>query len=55
VNTVDDRGQPGSIPPAHDVGTSKRLVTLNGLPDLVTGLRGRGFEFVTVSQLMSEA
>jgi peptidoglycan-N-acetylglucosamine deacetylase len=37
------------------VGANKRLVTLKGLPNLITGLRGRGFEFVTVSQLVSEA
>jgi peptidoglycan/xylan/chitin deacetylase (PgdA/CDA1 family) len=47
--------EPGSILLAHDVGANKRLVTLKGLPNLITGLRGRGFEFVTVSQLVSEA
>lgn len=46
--------EPGSILLAHDIGNSDRLVALRGLPDMIAGLRRRGFEFVTVSQLMAE-
>lgn len=41
---------PGTILLAHDVGKKDRLVALRGLPDMIQGLRQRGFEFVTVSQ-----
>lgn len=51
---IVSRTEPGAILLAHDIGNSDRLVALAGLPDLITGLRGRGFEFATVSQLMSE-
>ncbi|SCF10357.1 polysaccharide deacetylase family protein [Micromonospora mirobrigensis] len=44
--------RPGTILLAHDVGTRQRLVALDGLPDLIAGLRGRGYRFVTVSQLL---
>jgi len=44
---------PGTILLAHDVGPPNRLVAIEGLPELITGVRGRGFEFVTVSQLMT--
>lgn len=44
--------QPGTILLAHDVGTEQRLVALRGLPDMITGLRDRGYTFVTVSQLL---
>jgi peptidoglycan/xylan/chitin deacetylase (PgdA/CDA1 family) len=44
---------PGTIMLAHDVGTADRLVAIRGLPDMINGLRARGFEFVTVSQLLT--
>lgn len=44
--------EPGSILLAHDIGAKDRLVALRGLPDMITGLRARGFEFVTVSDLL---
>ncbi|MEV0153228.1 polysaccharide deacetylase family protein [Micromonospora sp. NPDC050686] len=44
--------RPGTILLAHDVGTRRRLVALDGLPDMIAGLRGRGYRFVTVSQLL---
>ncbi|MFU8852652.1 polysaccharide deacetylase family protein [Micromonospora sp. SL1-18] len=47
--------QPGTILLGHDVGTEQRLVALRGLPDMITGLRGRGYTFVTVSQLLRHA
>jgi peptidoglycan/xylan/chitin deacetylase (PgdA/CDA1 family) len=45
---------PGTILLAHDIGPPNRLVALHGLPDMIAGLRERGYEFVTVSQLMGE-
>jgi peptidoglycan/xylan/chitin deacetylase (PgdA/CDA1 family) len=47
--------RPGSIVLAHDVGDSNRLVALRGLPDMITQLRARGYEFVTVSELKRRA
>ncbi|MFC8847422.1 MULTISPECIES: polysaccharide deacetylase family protein [unclassified Micromonospora] len=47
--------QPGAILLAHDVGDARRLVALRGLPDMITGLRDRGFTFVTVSELLRQA
>ncbi|TDB87888.1 polysaccharide deacetylase family protein [Micromonospora fluostatini] len=44
--------RPGTILLAHDVGTRRRRVALDGLPLLITGLRDRGYEFVTVSQML---
>ena len=32
-----------------------RLVAIRGLAAMITGLRRRGFEFVTVSELMAAA
>jgi peptidoglycan/xylan/chitin deacetylase (PgdA/CDA1 family) len=49
---IVDRAEPGGILLAHDIGASDRLVALRGLPDMINGLRARGFEFVTVSDLM---
>jgi peptidoglycan/xylan/chitin deacetylase (PgdA/CDA1 family) len=45
---------PGTILLAHDTGTTDRLVALRGLPDLITGLRERGYEFRTVSDLLAD-
>ncbi|MEU4241001.1 polysaccharide deacetylase family protein [Actinoplanes sp. NPDC026619] len=45
----------GSIVLAHDVGDKRRLVALGALQDLVAGLKARGFEFVTVSELIADA
>ncbi|MFE9688183.1 polysaccharide deacetylase family protein [Micromonospora sp. NPDC005806] len=47
--------QPGTILLGHDVGTEQRLVALRGLPDMIIGLRDRGYTFVTVSQLLRHA
>jgi peptidoglycan/xylan/chitin deacetylase (PgdA/CDA1 family) len=52
---IVERAEPGTILLAHDVGSPERLVALNGLPTMITGLRERGFAFVTVSQLMRQA
>lgn len=45
---------PGTILLAHDAGGADRLVAIRGLPDMITGLRARGYEFVTVSELLAE-
>ncbi|HZN19686.1 MAG TPA: polysaccharide deacetylase family protein [Micromonosporaceae bacterium] len=50
---VVEHTEPGGILLAHDIGAADRLVALRGLPEMITGLRARGFELVTVSQLMS--
>jgi peptidoglycan/xylan/chitin deacetylase (PgdA/CDA1 family) len=47
--------EPGGILLAHDIGAADRLVALRGLPEMIEGLRGRGFDFVTVSGLLNDA
>ncbi|MEU9826674.1 polysaccharide deacetylase family protein [Micromonospora chersina] len=47
--------RPGTILLGHDVGPDRRLVALRGLPDMITGLRARGYAFVTVSELLRRA
>jgi peptidoglycan/xylan/chitin deacetylase (PgdA/CDA1 family) len=49
------RVTPGAILLGHDIGTPERLVALEGLPDMIEGLRARGYGFVTVSQLIADA
>jgi peptidoglycan-N-acetylglucosamine deacetylase len=50
---IVDTVRPGSIVLAHDAGNKRRLVALEALPDIVAGLKARGFEFVTVSDLVA--
>jgi peptidoglycan/xylan/chitin deacetylase (PgdA/CDA1 family) len=45
--------RPGQIILAHDVGDPKRMVAISQLGAMFTGLRDRGFRFVTVSELMA--
>lgn len=45
--------QPGTILLAHDTGPSDRLVAIDQLPEMIAGLRARGFHLVTVSQLLA--
>ena len=52
---IVDTVRPGSIILAHDVGDKRRLVTLGALKYMVAGIRARGFEFVTVSDLIADA
>ncbi|WP_203821292.1 polysaccharide deacetylase family protein [Paractinoplanes ferrugineus] len=52
---IVDTVRAGSIVLAHDVGDKRRLVALRALKDTVAGLKARGFEFVTVSELIAEA
>ncbi|HWH00491.1 MAG TPA: polysaccharide deacetylase family protein [Pilimelia sp.] len=49
------QAEPGAILLAHDTGPPDRLVAIRGLPDMITGMRSRGFEFVTVSELLAAA
>ncbi|MFF5175572.1 polysaccharide deacetylase family protein [Micromonospora sp. NPDC000089] len=44
---------PGTILLAHDTGPADRLVAINGLAAMIDGLRARGFDFVTVSELIA--
>lgn len=53
VQDIVTNVQPGQIVLAHDVGTSDRLVALRQLGAMFTGLRQRGFRFVTVSELIA--
>jgi peptidoglycan/xylan/chitin deacetylase (PgdA/CDA1 family) len=53
VAEIVESVRPGQIVLAHDVGTNDRLVALNHLGEMFTGLRQRGFRFVTVSELMA--
>jgi peptidoglycan/xylan/chitin deacetylase (PgdA/CDA1 family) len=52
---IVDSVRPGSIILAHDAGDKRRLVALGALKEIVTGLKARGFEFVTVSDLIADA
>lgn len=53
VRDIVNNVEPGAIVLAHDVGTPERLVALRHLADMVTGLKRRGFRFVTVSELLA--
>ncbi len=43
--------QPGSVILAHDSGLRNRLVTIDSLDAIITGLKADGFGFATVSDL----
>jgi peptidoglycan/xylan/chitin deacetylase (PgdA/CDA1 family) len=53
VTEIVDGVRPGQIVLAHDVGPDDRLVALRHLGEMITGLRRRGFRFVTVSELLA--
>lgn len=53
VDDVVKNARPGSILLAHDVGKRSRLVVIDSLEAMITGLRAKGLELVTVSQLLS--
>ena len=53
TGTIADRFDRRKIMMIANVA-SVLAVALRGLPDMITGLRARGFEFVTVSDLMAE-
>jgi peptidoglycan/xylan/chitin deacetylase (PgdA/CDA1 family) len=54
VSYIVGAATPGTILLAHDTGPADRLVALKGLPEMITGLRANGYEFVTVSELLAE-
>jgi len=51
VASVRKAAQPGSIILCHDTGPSNRLVTIDNLDAIITGLLADGFAFSTVSEL----
>jgi peptidoglycan-N-acetylglucosamine deacetylase len=51
VADIVDAAVPGDIVLCHDYGDRSRLITVRQVGKLVTALRDRGFELVTVSQL----
>lgn len=50
-----ERVKPGSIILAHDGGIPDRERTVQSLPALLRGLQGKGFEVVTVTELLRDA
>ena len=52
VEYIVESSRPGTIVLAHDTGPADRLVAIRNLPRMIAGLRKRGFELVTVSQLL---
>jgi peptidoglycan/xylan/chitin deacetylase (PgdA/CDA1 family) len=53
VDYIVNACEPGTILLAHDTGHRDRLIALRGLPAMIRGLRARGFEFVTVPDLLA--
>jgi peptidoglycan/xylan/chitin deacetylase (PgdA/CDA1 family) len=51
VASVREPARAGSIILAHDTGPSNRLVTIDNLDAIITGLKADGFAFTTVSEL----
>ena len=49
---VMEHAEPGAILLAHDTGSADRIVGLRALPLIIDGLRDRGYELVTVSDLV---
>jgi peptidoglycan/xylan/chitin deacetylase (PgdA/CDA1 family) len=52
VDYIVGNTRPGTIVLAHDTGHRDRLVALRNLVPMIRGLRAKGFEFVTVSDLI---
>jgi peptidoglycan/xylan/chitin deacetylase (PgdA/CDA1 family) len=52
VDYIVGNTRPGTILLAHDTGHRDRLVALRNLATMIHGLRAKGFEFVTVSDLI---
>ena len=51
IGFVRQAARPGSIMLAHDSGARNRLVTIDNLDAILTGLKADGFAFTTVSDL----
>jgi peptidoglycan/xylan/chitin deacetylase (PgdA/CDA1 family) len=54
VDYIVSSATPGTILLAHDTGSNDRLIAIRGLATMIQGLRAKGFEFVTVSELLRE-
>ncbi|MEO5876857.1 MAG: polysaccharide deacetylase family protein, partial [Streptosporangiaceae bacterium] len=52
---VIQQARPGMIVLGHDIGAPSRHVAIQQLPRIIRGLRDRGLEFVTVSELRQSA
>jgi chitin deacetylase len=52
VGHVLDQARPGSIILLH-VMNERREESLRAVPGIIAGLRGRGYEFVTISDLLA--
>jgi peptidoglycan/xylan/chitin deacetylase (PgdA/CDA1 family) len=50
---VVGEARPGAILLAHDVGSPDRLITIDNLKAIVQGLRLKGLQLVTVSELLA--
>ncbi len=55
VDYIAGSCRPGTIVLAHDTGANDRRIAINALPEMIARLRAEGFEFVTVSELMSDS
>jgi peptidoglycan-N-acetylglucosamine deacetylase len=55
VDYIVGNTEPGTIVLAHDTGHPDRLVALRNLAAMIRGLRAKGFEFVTVSELQTKS
>ncbi len=53
VDYIVDSVEPGTILLAHDTGHRDRLISIRGLPAMIKGLRAKGYEFVTVPDLLA--
>lgn len=53
VADAAEQARPGAIVLAHDTGPDDRLVCIANLKGIVTELRARGYELVTVSELLA--
>ena len=53
ASNVIDNARPGAIVELHD-GGGDRSQTLAALPEIIRTLRGRGYRFVTVTQLLGQ-
>ena len=52
VDNVLGKSKPGSIVVLHIVGAPNSPATAEALPEIISGLRDRGFELVTVGELL---
>ena len=53
VDYIVNTCEPGTILLAHDTGHRDRLIAIRHLPEMIRGLKARGFAFVTVPDLLA--